>query len=127
MFEPERFRAVPKVELHLHAAGSVRPETMRAFVAADGLPPALADSYSQAATGEGLPAYLTRFAAWDATMQSADRLARVIAELSADLMADGVVYAEVRLRPPTDDDGLWHEMMEAAVQVARGEKTPALG
>jgi adenosine deaminase len=92
---------------------------MRAFVAADGLPPALADSYAPAATGEGLPAYLTRFAAWDATVQSPDRIARVVAELAADLMADGVIYAEVRLRPPTDDDGLWHAMMESAVQAAR--------
>src|SRR5207247_6213859 len=95
----EYFRAVPKVELHLHAAGSVRPATMREFVAADGLPSALADHYAPAATGEGLPAYLTRFAAWDATVRSPDRLARVVAELSADLTADGIVYAEVRLRP----------------------------
>ena len=127
MSGPERFRAVPKVELHLHAAGSVRLETMRAFVVADGLAPALADSYAPAGTGEGLPAYLTRFAAWDATVQSPDRLARVIAELAADLQADGVVYAEVRLRPATDDDGLWHAMMDAAVQAARAATTPTLG
>lgn len=127
MPEPERFRAVPKVELHLHAAGSVRPATMRAFVAADGLPSTLADRYASAATGEGLPAYLTRFAAWDATVLSPERLARVITELSTDLMADGVVYAEVRLRPPTDDDGLWHAMMDAAAQAARAETTPVLG
>jgi adenosine deaminase len=127
MWGPDRFRAAPKVELHLHAAGSVRSATMRAFVAADGLSPALAGRYAPAATGEGLPAYLTRFAAWDATVQSPDRLARVVAELSADLMADGVVYAEARLRPPTDDDGLWHAMMEAAVQAAGAATTPALG
>jgi adenosine deaminase len=118
----DRFRARPKVELHLHAAGSVRPATMRAFVAEDGLDPVLADHYTSAATGEGLPAYLARFAAWDATVQSPERLARAVAELDADLAADGVVHAEVRLRPPTDDDGLWHAMMEAAVHAA-----PALG
>jgi adenosine deaminase len=127
MSAPDRLPAAPKVELHLHAAGSVRPETMRAFVAADGLPAALADQYSPAATGEGLPAYLARFAAWDATVQSPDRIARVVAELAADLAADGVAYAEVRLRPPTDDDGLWHTMMESAVQSARAAAAPALG
>jgi len=127
MSGPDRFREAPKVELHLHAAGSVRPATMRAFVEADGLPPSLADRYAPAATGEGLPAYLRRFAAWDATVRRPDRIARVVAELSADLMADGVVYAEVRLRPPTDDDGLWHAMMESAVQAARAATTPALG
>src|SRR5262249_11333942 len=127
MSGPERFRAMPKVELHLHAAGSVRPSTMRAFVVTDGLPPALAERYAPAQTGEGLPAYLASFAAWDATMQSPDRIARVVAELAADLMADGVSYAEVRLRPPTDDDGLWHAMMESAVQAASTAVTPGLG
>jgi adenosine deaminase len=124
---PEPFRAAPKVELHLHAAGSVRPATIRAFVSADGLPPSLADRYAPAATGEGLPAYLTRFAAWDATVHSPDRIARVVAELAADLQADGVGYAEVRLRPPTDDDGLWHAMMESAVRAARAAAAPELG
>jgi len=127
MSGPDRFREVPKVELHLHAAGSVRPATMRAFVAADGLPPALGDNYAPAAKGEGLAAYLARFAAWDATVRGPERIARVVAELSADLTADGVTYAEVRLRPPTDDDGLWHAMMESAVQAARAATTPALG
>jgi len=70
----ERFRVMPKVEVHLHAAGSVRPSTMRAFVVADGLPPALADRYAPAQTGEGLPAYLARFAAWDATVRSPDAM-----------------------------------------------------
>ena len=65
---------MPKVELHLYAAGSVRPSTMRAFVVADGLPPALADRYVPAQTGEGLPAYLARFAAWDATVRSPDAM-----------------------------------------------------
>ena len=118
---------MPKVELHLHAAGSVRPSTMRAFVVADGLPPVLADRYAAAQTGEGLPAYLARCAAWDATVRSPDRIAHVVGELAADLRADGVSYAEVRLRPPTDDNGLWHAMMESAVQAARAATTPALG
>jgi len=118
---------MPKVELHLHAAGSVRPSTMRAFVVADGLPPALADRYAPAQTGEGLPAYLARFAAWDATVRSPDRIADVVGELAADLRADGVSYAEVRLRPPTDDDGLWHAMMESAVQAAASAAPPGLG
>jgi adenosine deaminase len=127
MATADRFRALPKIELHLHAAGSVRPATMREFVSADGLSPALADAYGPAAIGEGLTAYLARFAAWDATVQSPERIARVVAELGADLAADGIVYAEVRLRPPTDDDRLWHAMMEAAVAAARTLKTPRLG
>jgi adenosine deaminase len=122
----ERFLRLPKVELHLHAAGSVRPATMREFVAADGQAPALGERYTSAARGEGLPAYLTRFAAWDTTVNTPRRFARVVAELIEDLSADGVVYAEVRLRPPTEDDGLWHAMMESAIQTARAVTAPVV-
>src|SRR5215510_8276329 len=122
----DRFRRLPKIELHLHAAGSVRPASMREFVAADGLAPALGERYTTAARAEGLPAYLTRFAAWDATVNTPERFARVVAELIEDLSADGVVYAEVRLRPPTEDDGLWHAMMESAIQTARAVTAPAV-
>ena len=126
MSGPERFRRLPKVELHLHAAGSVRPATIRELVAADRLPPELGERYATAARGEGLPAYLARFAAWDTTVSSPDRLARIVAELIEDLSADGVAYAEVRLRPPTEDDGLWHAMMESAIQTARAVAAPAV-
>jgi adenosine deaminase len=122
----DRFRHVPKVELHLHAAGSVRPATMRELVAVDSLASSLGERYAIAAPGEGLPAYLTRFAAWDATVNTPDRLARIVAELIEDLSADGVVYAEVRLRPPTEDDGLWHAMMDSAIQTARAVTAPAV-
>ena len=59
-------------------------------------------------------------------MSSPERLARIVAELIEDLSADGVIYAEVRLRPPTEDDGLWHAMMESAIQTARAVAAPAV-
>src|SRR5262249_4627330 len=127
MPEPDRFRCLPKVELHLHAAGSVRPTTMREFVATDRLPPSLGERYGPAVAGEGLSAYLTRFAAWDATVTTTDRLERVVAELVDDLRAAGGSHAEVRLRPPTDDDGLWHAMMESAIRTARAVAMPTIG
>src|SRR5262249_21593104 len=119
MATADRFRALPKIELHLHAAGAVRPATMREVGSAHGRPPAVGARSRRAALGEGLTAYLARFAAWDATVQSPERMARVVAELGADLASDGIVHAEVRLRPPTDDDRLWHAMMEAAIAAAR--------
>src|SRR5215471_4836581 len=67
MATADRFQALPKIELHLHAAGSVRPATMREFVSTDGLSPALSETYRPAAPGEGLTAYLAWFDASDAT------------------------------------------------------------
>jgi adenosine deaminase len=122
----ESFRRLPKAELHLHVPGSVRRRTMGAFLAEDGLPAALADGYARAADGEGLSSYLSRFAAWNAVAWTPERLARVVAELRADLAADGVVYAELRLRPPSEDDGRWDALMAAAVAAAGAGNGPTL-
>ncbi len=126
MTHRDSFRQLPKVELHLHVPGSVRPSTMRALVIEDGLPAALADSYTRAADGEGLTRYLSRFAAWNAVAWTPERLARIIAELRADLAADGVVYAELRLRPPSEDDGRWDALMAAAVAAAGTGNDPTI-
>src|SRR5262249_40602183 len=109
-----------------HAAGSVRPATVRELVAADGLAPALGERYTAAGPGEGLPAYLARFAAWDAAVNTPERVARIVAELVEDLSAEGVVSAEGRRRPPREDDGLWHAMMESAIRTARAVAAPAV-
>lgn len=123
----ELFARLPKVELHLHVAGSVRPDTMREFVERDGLDPILWRDYCRASDGEGLPRYLRRFAAWDATVTGPDRFGRVVRELQEDLAADGIAYAEPRLRPPTDDDGAWDELVTAAVGATNASIGPSLG
>ncbi|GAC1324928.1 MAG: hypothetical protein NVSMB2_23290 [Chloroflexota bacterium] len=123
----EEFERLPKIELHLHVAGSVRRDTMRAFVETDRLDPALWREYRRAADREGLRRYLRRFAAWDATVTSPDRLARVVRELAEDLSTDGVVYAEPRLRPPTDDDAAWDTLLAAALDAARSPRPAWLG
>jgi len=99
---------------------------MRDFVAEDGLPVALADRYARAEDGEGLTRYLSRFAAWNAVIWTPERLARIVAELRADLATDGVVYAELRLRPPSEDDGHWNALMEAAMAGAVEGDGPTL-
>src|SRR5205823_506110 len=126
MPSPEALARLPKVELHCHVAGSVRPTTMREFVEADRLDPRLWQAYSRATPGEGLTAYLARFAAWDAAVRTPERIRQVVAELRADLAADGVAYAELRLRPATDDDGEWDALMVAAVDGARAQDEPRL-
>lgn len=99
---------------------------MCALLVEEGLPATLADSYTRAADGEGLTCYLARFRAWNAAVWTPDRLARVVAELRADLDADGVVYAELRLRPPSEDDGRWDALMAAAVAGATEGDGPPL-
>jgi len=126
MLHIDAFRRLPKVELHLHLPGSVRPSTMRALVAEDGLSTALADAYTRAADGEGLTRYLARFAAWNAVTWTPERLARIVTELRADLAADGVVYAEVRLRPPSEDNGHWDALMAAAITAASAGDGPVV-
>ena len=124
MFELDALRHMPKVELHLHVAGSVRRSTIEEWVAADGLPSELAREYRAARAREGLPRFLARFRAWDATVQTPERMARVVEELCDDLAADCVAYAELRLRPPAEDDGRWHALMEAAVEATRPATAP---
>ena len=113
MADPDTFRRTPKVELHLHVAGSVRRTTIGRWVADDGLPASLTEEYRPARAREGLPRFLARFGAWDATVRTPERMSQVVQELCDDLAADGVAYAELRLRTPADDDARWHALMEA--------------
>ena len=101
----EQIRQAPKVLLHDHLDGGLRPATVAELadeVGYDGLPsrdPAeLAASFDQGRSG-GLQRYLEAFAHTVAVMQTTEALARVAAECAEDLAADGVVYAEVRFAP----------------------------
>ena len=124
MADPDAFRRTPKIELHLHVAGSVRPTTIGEWVAADGLPASLTEEYRPAQAREGLPRFLARFGAWDATVRTPERMSQAVQELCDDLASDCVAYAELRLRPPADDDSHWHALMEAAVDATRPATAP---
>jgi adenosine deaminase len=102
----EQIRSVPKVLLHDHLDGGLRPETIVELARAvgyDGLPTSdpgdLARSMTGAARRGHLELYLEPFRHTVAVMQSAEALTRVAAECAEDLAADGVVYAEVRFAP----------------------------
>ncbi|MGO9081725.1 MAG: adenosine deaminase [Streptosporangiaceae bacterium] len=102
----EQIRRVPKVLLHDHLDGGLRPTTIveLAQVAGyGGLPAADAAGLAQwiAGTAERgrLELYLEAFAHTVAVMQTRQSLVRVAAECAEDLAADGVVYAEVRFAP----------------------------
>jgi len=99
-------RAVPKVLLHDHLDGGLRPETVFELAREIGyqdLPGTNVEELTRRLT-EGahrghLEVYLDAFRHTVAVMQTPDALRRVAAECAADLAADGVVYAEVRFAP----------------------------
>ncbi len=108
----ERIRRAPKVVLHDHLDGGLRPETI--IELADetgyrGLPttdPAELSAWMQrGANRKDLTLYLETFAHTVGVMQTGDAVVRVARECAEDLAADGVVYAEVRFAPELHTEG----------------------
>jgi len=98
-------RAAPKLALHDHLDGGLRPTTVLEL--ADrighplpaGDPDALAAWFHDGADRRDLTAYLETFAHTVGVMQHADHLERVAYEAGVDLADDGVVYGELRYAP----------------------------
>ena len=104
--DPATIRRAPKVVLHDHLDGGLRPATVIELAdlhGYDGLPSTdvdeLAAWFVRGADRRDLGLYLETFAHTVGVMQQADACHRVAAECAADLAADGVVYAEVRYAP----------------------------
>ncbi|MFT4108895.1 adenosine deaminase [Propionicimonas sp.] len=98
-------RALPKVALHDHLDGGLRPSTIVEEAAAVGHvlpttdPAALGDWFYAAADSGSLVRYLETFDHTIAVMQTAAALRRVAREFVEDQAADGVIYAEARWAP----------------------------
>jgi adenosine deaminase len=104
--DPELVRAAPKVLLHEHLDGGLRPTTVLELAAEVGYdelpesdPEALGRWFHAGADRGSLPEYLEGFRHTIAVMQTAAALERVAYEFVEDMAADGVVYAEVRFAP----------------------------
>lgn len=100
----EQIAAVPKVALHEHLDGGLRPQTVAEIAAEIGhelpsAPGSLGDWFRSAADSGSLPRYLETFDHTVAVMQRPEDLQRVAAEAIHDLSDDGVVYAELRWAP----------------------------
>ncbi|MDA1264298.1 MAG: adenosine deaminase [Planctomycetota bacterium] len=101
----DELRALPKVLLHEHLDGGLRPETVLELAEAAGHPlpeqdpDALAEWFHRGAARGSLPLYLEGFAHTIALMQTAAALERVAFEALEDLANEGVVYAELRFAP----------------------------
>jgi adenosine deaminase len=99
-------RRAPKVLLHDHLDGGLRPQTvidLAGEVHYPNLPSTDADElgrwFRAAADSGSLERYLETFAHTVGVMQTKEALSRVAAECAVDLARDGVVYAEVRFAP----------------------------
>ncbi|QSB05839.1 adenosine deaminase [Natronoglycomyces albus] len=98
-------RKLPKVLLHDHLDGGLRPQTIIELAEAIGhqLPESDAKSlgrwFAESADSGSLERYLMTFSETTAVMQNPEGLHRVASECAQDLAADGVVYAEVRYAP----------------------------
>ncbi|HSL56926.1 MAG TPA: adenosine deaminase [Acidimicrobiales bacterium] len=102
----DAIRRAPKVLLHDHLDGGLRPATV--IELADlhgyrGLPSTDVDElrawFHLGAARKDLVLYLDTFQHTVGVMQTRDALVRVARECAEDLAADGVVYAEVRFAP----------------------------
>jgi adenosine deaminase len=108
----ETIRDAPKVLLHDHLDGGLRPATVIELADAVGygdVPSTDAAELGRwflAASHSGsLVRYLETFGHTVAVMQTPDALVRVAAECAEDLASDGVVYAEVRFAPELHVEG----------------------
>ena len=114
----------PKVLLHDHLDGGLRPATLIDLAEQFGyrsLPSTevrgLASWFAESAYSGSLERYLETFTHTLAVMQTRESLVRVASECAQDLAADGVVYAEVRFAPElhTEQDLTLDEVVQAVL------------
>ncbi len=123
MTTTEIIRAVPKVLLHDHLDGGLRPETIielakdinyKKLPTTD--PGELAAWFHRGANKGNLVEYLQGFEHTCAVMQTKDALTRAAYEMMADMKNDNVCYVETRFAPVFHTSkGLYHEDIVSAV------------
>ncbi|HWM75164.1 MAG TPA: adenosine deaminase [Nocardioides sp.] len=130
----EMIRQAPKVLLHDHLDGGLRPATVLELAGQVGHPLPATDEeslgrwFAEAADSGSLERYLETFDHTVAVMQTAPALTRVARECVEDLAADGVVYAEIRYAPEQHvSSGLSLDEVVAAVQQGFYEGAAAAG
>lgn len=134
MLSLDDLRALPKVALHDHLDGGLRPETVIEHCASNGHelpstdPEELRRWFFEAADSGSLVRYLETFEHTVAALQTSEQLARVAHEFVVDQAADGVVYAEARWAPAQhQQQGLTLAQAVEAVRdgLARGMRAAA--
>jgi len=133
MLSLETLRAAPKVLLHDHLDGGLRPETILELARDQkytGLPVTdpgeLARWFHASAASGSLSLYLRGFAHTIAVMQTPEAVERVAYECGEDLAQDGVAYAEVRYAPVFSTRGGMNLEQVVAAVVRGFERAEAL-
>ncbi|MGD7790104.1 adenosine deaminase [Propionibacteriaceae bacterium Y1700] len=128
MLDIELIKKVPKVTLHDHLDGGLRPATVLELARDIGheLPADNAEDlgrwFFQAADSGSLERYLETFDHTIAVMQTAENLQRAAREFVEDMVLDGVVYAETRWAPEQHlREGLTLQQAIDAVQAGLDE------
>src|SRR6185312_9658123 len=97
--------ALPKVSLHDHLDGGLRPQTIIELAESHDLElpetdaAALGEWFAEKSDSGSLVEYLKTFDITTGVMQTQEGLARVAREFVQDLADDGVVYGEIRWAP----------------------------
>ncbi len=129
----EKFiRTLPKVLLHDHLDGGLRPETVIELARDNGYkklptddPGELAQWFHRGAQRGSLPLYLEGFAHTCGVMQTEEALERVAYEMMEDMYNDNVVYVETRFAPVfhTEKGLHWDEVVNAVLKgLERGRR-----
>ncbi len=113
MIDYSTLQSLPKVELHDHLDGGLRPQTIVELALEEGValpreaqdsagradPSSLASWLHRGANRKDLSLYLEGFGTAVSVLQTSYALRRAASEALEDLAAQGVVYAEIRFAP----------------------------
>ncbi|BDZ53799.1 adenosine deaminase [Agromyces marinus] len=127
-------RSLPKISLHDHLDGGLRPHTVIELADEIGLElpetdaDALAGWFADQSDSGSLVEYLKTFDVTTAVMQTREGLTRVAREFVHDLAADGVIYGEIRWAPEQHlTRGLTLDETVEAVQAGLDEGVDEVG
>ena len=135
--ELDALTSFPKIVLHEHLDGGLRPSTIVELadeVGYVGLPTSdpteLAAWFARTVKTGGLPGYLATFDHTIAVLQTAEAIERVAYEAVVDLATEGVIHAEIRFAPEHNTKlGLsLDDVIEAALAgLERGRRSAGIG